>query len=504
MPIPKISVRIDAPGRMLTDFDDAMSTSLGNLDTMTGQVNDTVDGINAILPDLESVPTVLSEVEAVAATVASNTSLASSAAATVTTKAAEAAASAVLAGEAQAGSEAARDVAGGYAAAAAGYAAGLNMPTVTTSNAGQIPAVKLDGSGYELKDPSEIGDGSGPWSAAIPATYLSNASLTASIDLTEKLSPGVRVQADCGADGLQYGTTASSSYSDPTTTVTLEMDDGDALTSNLVSIMHGNDDKKSLVNHADQHATGGRDPIITVIASTPAHYARSALATVASTTDAEGRRTWCSPDRVTLNVNDSGYYIAGLQAKDLNDAANYDSDSQILADPTKRAGKDLNVYACQDTGGIRLLFSANSTYPTGYTASNSRKIGGFHCLCVAAGVISGHPGSGYLAGDIVPPSIWDLQWRPRCAPEGMRYVAGVWQDIYMPSVIGGALRPAYGGTMADGASAPVFDWYDFTEWLAREGKRLAMPHRYRNQCWRVVYFCPLFLVNTNTLFASWR
>lgn len=227
--------------------------------------------------------------------------------------------------------------------------------------------------------------------------------------------------------------------------------------------------------HAAQHALSGEDSLAIVVASMPAHYARSALATVASMTDAEGRRTYIPPARISGNVNDSGFYAAGLSGMDLNVAENWDTtagtDGTIA---NNRAGKDVYTYLCtQIDGTFKLLYSFNSTYPAGYTSSNSRKCGGFHCLCVAAGVISGHPASGFLAGDIVPPSIWDLQWRPRCAPEGMRYVAGVWQDIYMPSVIGGALRPVYGGTMADGASTPVFDWYDFTEWLAREGKRLA-------------------------------
>ncbi len=101
----------------------------------------------------------------------------------------------------------------------------------------------------------------GPWSLSIPATYLSNASFSASTDLTGQFSLGVRVQADCGADGLQYGTVASSSYADPTTTVTLEMDSDDALTSNLVGVRHGNDNQKSLVSHAAQHLPGGRDPL---------------------------------------------------------------------------------------------------------------------------------------------------------------------------------------------------------------------------------------------------
>lgn len=188
---------------------------------------------------------------ATAATGAADTAMA--AAATSTTKAAEAAASASAAETAKTGAEMFRDE-------AAGYAAGLNMPAIAASNAGQIPAVNADGTGYELKNPAEIA-GSGTWSSPIAATYLSPASFSSPTDRTGEFSDGVRVKADCGADGLQYGTVESSAYADPTTTVALTMDDGNTLTSNLVSVAHGNDDRKSLVSHAEQHMPGGRDPL---------------------------------------------------------------------------------------------------------------------------------------------------------------------------------------------------------------------------------------------------
>ncbi|UNF41144.1 hypothetical protein MNL09_03155 [Bartonella krasnovii] len=46
--------------------------------------------------------------------------------------------------------------------------------------------------------------------------------------------------------------------------------------------------------------------------------------------------------------------------------------------------------------------SVNATYPDGYTANNSGKIGGFHALCADVGTISGHPLSGYRAGIYYP------------------------------------------------------------------------------------------------------
>ena len=46
------------------------------------------------------------------------------------------------------------------------------------------------------------------------------------------------------------------------------------------------------------------------------------------------------------------------------------------------AGKDVYIYALAGSGTEPdFVLSLNSTVPTGYTAENSRKIGGFHCLC---------------------------------------------------------------------------------------------------------------------------
>lgn len=310
----------------------------------------------------------------------------------------------------------------------------------------------------------------GPWTPAKPATYSTPSSFVVTSDLASQSSPGMRIKADCGADGTKLGTVASVSG----TTVSLTMDGGGVLTSNLVSVMHGNDNRDSLVNHADQHALDGRDSLVRVIASTPGHYARDVLGGVAGYTVAADRRTLLTPNRITCNIADSGYYLAGQQALDLNVAASWDSTSPDYRVPANRAGKDFYVYACIVSGALKLLVSANATYPSGFDATTSRKIGGFHCLCVAVGIISGHTLSGYLAGDILPASVWDLKHRPVCAPEGMVYVDGLgkWVDIYLASVSGGKLVSAYNATCADGTSSPAFHWYKFSQWLGQIGKRM--------------------------------
>jgi len=84
----------------------------------------------------------------------------------------------------------------------------------------------------------------------IASTFISNTSFTVGGDRTEAFAVGVRVQADCGADGTFYGTVSDASYFSDTdlTTVTLSLDAGN-LTANLTGVLHGNDIPASLVNH---------------------------------------------------------------------------------------------------------------------------------------------------------------------------------------------------------------------------------------------------------------
>lgn len=159
-----------------------------------------------------------------------------------------------------------------------------------------------------------------------------------------------------------------------------------------------------------------------------------------------------------------------------------------------RAGKDFYIYACENAGTPlvpNLIISINSTVPNGYTASNSRKIGGFHCECEDIGTISDHPLSGYVAGDILPATIWDLNHRPIGAPEGFAYDEGtdVWLAIYGLSWSGSwgsatatqpgrasddtlTLESKYGAEWADGASSEKWHCWKFEQVLARQKQRL--------------------------------
>lgn len=142
---------------------------------------------------------------------------------------------------------------------------------------------------------------------------------------------------------------------------------------------------------------------------------------------------------------------------------------------TERAGKDVYVYAVEPANGSAPSFvlSMNSTVPSGYTQDTSRKIGGFHCLCVATGA-TGNAAAGYSAGDIVPPSVWDLKHRPRSEPEGMVYIEelNLWCDIYLPSWSGSMVQSRYGGTILDGDSTPKMHGERFVEYAGAAKKRL--------------------------------
>lgn len=145
-------------------------------------------------------------------------------------------------------------------------------------------------------------------------------------------------------------------------------------------------------------------------------------------------------------------------------------------------GTNYYVYLCDNgTANGLLLISANSTAPSGYTASNSRKIGGFHY---------GRKRNSITVADItsnvvVPNSVWDLCYRPRCSPEGMAYIGnGVWVDIYLASVdeaitfaagngspiLTGSCKSAYNAVPLTGTEG--LSGYNFIELARRSGKRL--------------------------------
>lgn len=215
-----------------------------------------------------------------------------------------------------------------------------------------------------------------------------------------------------------------------------------------------------------------KNAMLLVIASIPAHYERISDALSGWKKKSTSNIVIQSPDKITINVGNKGYRLASQIELDLSLTASWDTTGGTnYTVAANRAGKDFYIYACQPVSGSapKFLLSANSTVPVGYTADNSRKIGGFHCLCVAAGTISGHPLSGYLAGDILPASVWDLKHRPVCGSEGMVFseAANIWVDIYLQSGTGANTASVYNATITDNQS-----WMDFVDDAGAVKKRL--------------------------------
>jgi len=75
-----------------------------------------------------------------------------------------------------------------------------------------------------------------------------------------------------------------------------------------------------------------------------------------------------------------------------------------------------------------------------------RASGGFHTLCADVGIIPGHPLSGYVAGDVLPMSVWNQHHRPDCIGRtGFVYdpVSDIWVQIYLANINRSILNLSY-------------------------------------------------------------
>jgi len=212
------------------------------------------------------------------------------------------------------------------------------------------------------------------------------------------------------------------------------------------------------------------------------YYSRNRMWKNKGSDTAANRRTLVSPSHMLVNIGGAGahaYERAAAIELDLNESWVWDT--QTPTDYTvaaNRAGKDFYIYAVPGSGfNVVLVLSAATTYPAGYTADNSRKIGGFHCECADVGTISGHALSGYLAGDIIPRSCWDLSHRSAGAQAGMVWagktdfdsLAGpkIWVALYLASGTGSSTASANGATISD-----TRDWMSFVDDFAAIGCRM--------------------------------
>ena len=123
-------------------------------------------------------------------------------------------------------------------------------------------------------------------------------------------------------------------------------------------------------------------------------------------------------------------------------------------------GKDYYVFRCPSTSDHQVVYkvSLSKTYPQEHLLHGITLLGGFHTLCtnagssmsyVEGGVTKQHPLNGYVAGDILPMSVWCSNHRPYSEPEGMVYIPSLdfWCDIYLQSGSGANTKSAYQGAI---------------------------------------------------------
>lgn len=222
----------------------------------------------------------------------------------------------------------------------------------------------------------------------------------------------------------------------------------------------------SQLEEAIQQLTNYSNYEAALIKNNPNYYNRDELFTTNKT-------TVTIPKDLKININGNCYISTINKSLQLS----------TVDTPANLAGKDVYIYACEPTSGTEPIFvlSLNSTVPTGYTANNSRKIGGFHCLCKDVGVIEGHTLSGYVTGDILPATRWDLLHRPKGNPEGFAYeeLTDCWIAIYLPSWDGTKLVSVYNGVIADGSSTKKWHGEAFYEQFAKQGMRLVWRHEFQ-------------------------
>ena len=149
-------------------------------------------------------------------------------------------------------------------------------------------------------------------------------------------------------------------------------------------------------------------------------------------------------------------------------------------------GRDYYVYLCDSampsgSGSPTYRISLNSTFPVGFSANNSRKIGGFHfgrCRRVNNMLEPINPqGIAYGTGwetntydGIVPKSVWTLKHRPKkpSDPEGMVYAGGGdWVDIYPVGPSGVSQHGVIPLTGTEG-----YNYLSFSDLALKAGKKM--------------------------------
>jgi hypothetical protein len=180
-----------------------------------------------------------------------------------------------------------------------------------------------------------------------------------------------------------------------------------------------------------------------------------------------------------LNIggNGKGYLTSQETDWDPFDAANNDGSFSSVT-----LGDDIYIYACQDASGTaKWIASKNTTVPTGYTAGDSRKVGGFH-VGRYRGIANRYDTAYNPPTQIIPNSCWDIQHRPTCDPTGMVEIVpgSLWADIYLNSEGVGTWPEnipvsKYGATLI---RDNIYSRSDFHQLINNAGKRLPTPEEF--------------------------
>jgi len=121
-------------------------------------------------------------------------------------------------------------------------------------------------------------------------------------------------------------------------------------------------------------------------------------------------------------------------------------------------GKDYYLHLIRGGDNLDIRSTLTKAAPEGLSPVNAKLIGGLHTLCIGVGnsltYVEGgdtkpHPLCGYLAADILPHSVWCLNFRPYSEPEGMTYITALdfWCDIYLGTLVSGIIKSVYQGGM---------------------------------------------------------
>ena len=175
-----------------------------------------------------------------------------------------------------------------------------------------------------------------------------------------------------------------------------------------------------------------------------------------------------------INIGGAGYGFLISEQHDWDPFGESNHDG-TLDDP--QVGDDFFIYAVQPEDGAvaDIIASANATWPDGYDAETSRRLGGGHYGKWRT-LEDRYDSSASAQTGIIPNSLWDRMHRPRCEPAGMVEIikGSVWVDIYLNSSDGAEWPGTAGESKIDAQPLDCNDIarYDFFTYAANADKRL--------------------------------